>query len=334
MDVHHDGDVAAGAVPRPRRRRARTPQGRAGLPQSAAEPCRPTTSPRTTLQPGGPASTTRRVRPAVPSRRDRPADVRSVRRRRPLGPRQPPGLGDLRERAARHVVAGLDRRHGSRRWRTSRPTSRGGTSRRWLPDRDPMTRTDTRPTAPSVTGSTMADRADRAVGVIGLGGLGSAAAYWLARRGVDVVGFEQFELGHVRGASHDHSRIIRRSYHTPGYVELSAGAYDAWAAVERESGDVDHHPHRRHRPVPAGRRDRCRRRTRRASTPPACRTNGSTARRCAAGGRRSRPAISSTTPCDGDLFTGHRHRPRRSRHRHPAAPGTTPTVPTCARTRR
>jgi sarcosine oxidase len=84
----------------------------------------------------------------------------------------------------------------------------------------------------------MADRADRAVGVIGLGGLGSAAAYWLARRGVDVVAFEQFELGHVRGASHDHSRIIRRSYHTPGYVELSARAYDAWADVERDSGEA------------------------------------------------------------------------------------------------
>ncbi|MGH9133933.1 MAG: N-methyl-L-tryptophan oxidase [Ilumatobacteraceae bacterium] len=80
--------------------------------------------------------------------------------------------------------------------------------------------------------------ADHAVGVVGLGGLGSAATYWLARRGVDVVGFEQFELGHVRGASHDHSRIIRRSYHTPGYVELSAGAFDAWASVERESGEA------------------------------------------------------------------------------------------------
>ena len=73
------------------------------------------------------------------------------------------------------------------------------------------------------------------VAVIGLGGLGSATAYWLARRGVSVVGFEQFELGHLRGASHDHSRIIRRSYHTPEYVRLAAAAYDAWRAVEAES---------------------------------------------------------------------------------------------------
>ncbi|MAT04809.1 MAG: N-methyl-L-tryptophan oxidase [Acidimicrobiaceae bacterium] len=78
---------------------------------------------------------------------------------------------------------------------------------------------------------------DYEVGVVGLGGLGSATAYWLARRGVSVVGLEQFELGHVRGASHDHSRIIRRSYHTPGYVELTADAYSAWDAVERD-GDT------------------------------------------------------------------------------------------------
>ncbi len=75
----------------------------------------------------------------------------------------------------------------------------------------------------------------RAVAVVGLGGLGSATAYWLARSGVDVVGLEQFELGHVRGASHDHSRIIRRSYHTPGYVDLTAAAYDAWTDVERDA---------------------------------------------------------------------------------------------------
>jgi sarcosine oxidase len=74
------------------------------------------------------------------------------------------------------------------------------------------------------------------VAVIGLGGLGSATAYWLARR-VSVLGLEQFELGHVRGASHDHSRIIRRSYHTQAYVELAAGAYEAWRAVEAD-GDT------------------------------------------------------------------------------------------------
>jgi len=80
---------------------------------------------------------------------------------------------------------------------------------------------------------TVARTAD--VAVVGLGGLGSASAYWLARRGASVIGFDQFELGHVRGASHDHSRIIRRSYHTPEYVRLTAHAYDAWRAVEAES---------------------------------------------------------------------------------------------------
>ncbi len=35
--------------------------------------------------------------------------------------------------------------------------------------------------------------------VLGLGGIGSGAAYWLAKRGVRVLGIEQFELGHARG---------------------------------------------------------------------------------------------------------------------------------------
>jgi sarcosine oxidase len=74
--------------------------------------------------------------------------------------------------------------------------------------------------------------------VLGLGGFGSAAAYWLARRvGASVLGLEQFELGHVRGESQDHSRIIRLSYHTPGYVELAKHAYRAWAEVELEAGE-------------------------------------------------------------------------------------------------
>lgn len=73
--------------------------------------------------------------------------------------------------------------------------------------------------------------------VLGLGGLGSAAAYWLAKRGARVVGLEQFELGHARGASHDHSRIIRYSYFSPVYVRLAKHAYAAWETLQRDSGE-------------------------------------------------------------------------------------------------
>ncbi len=71
--------------------------------------------------------------------------------------------------------------------------------------------------------------------VLGLGALGSGAAYWLARAGADVLGLEQFDLGHARGESHDHSRIIRLSYHAPHYVRLAKEAYQAWAAVEEHA---------------------------------------------------------------------------------------------------
>jgi sarcosine oxidase len=74
--------------------------------------------------------------------------------------------------------------------------------------------------------------------VIGLGGIGSGAAYWLSRQhGAEVLGIEQFELGHIHGASQDHSRIIRLSYHTPLYVELAQAAYAAWDVVEAELGE-------------------------------------------------------------------------------------------------
>ncbi len=74
--------------------------------------------------------------------------------------------------------------------------------------------------------------------VLGLGGIGAGAAYWLARRaGRRVLGLEQFEIGHVRGESQDHSRIIRLSYHTPAYVALARQAYRAWAELEAEAGE-------------------------------------------------------------------------------------------------
>ena len=75
------------------------------------------------------------------------------------------------------------------------------------------------------------------VAVVGMGALGSAAAYHLARKGAKTVAFEQFELGHVRGASHDTSRIIRTSYGAPQYVRLAQSSYRDWADFEAESGE-------------------------------------------------------------------------------------------------
>ena len=73
--------------------------------------------------------------------------------------------------------------------------------------------------------------------VVGCGGIGSAAAYWLSREaGGEVLALEQFHLGHDRGGSEDHSRIIRLSYHAPHYTALTPHTYEAWAEVERESG--------------------------------------------------------------------------------------------------
>jgi sarcosine oxidase len=96
-----------------------------------------------------------------------------------------------------------------------------------------------RPAAPAGTKETaLTTKTDFEYIVIGLGGIGSAAAYWLARRaGSEVLGLEQFQLGHDQGASEDHSRIIRLTYHTPHYIALAHHAFAAWRALEKEAGE-------------------------------------------------------------------------------------------------
>ncbi|KAF5011567.1 hypothetical protein FDECE_2332 [Fusarium decemcellulare] len=74
------------------------------------------------------------------------------------------------------------------------------------------------------------------VAVVGLGALGSAAAYHAALKGAKVLGLEQFEFGHIRGASSDTSRIVRTSYGEPEYVSLARSAYKDWADLERRTG--------------------------------------------------------------------------------------------------
>ncbi|HZM82625.1 MAG TPA: N-methyl-L-tryptophan oxidase [Candidatus Limnocylindrales bacterium] len=87
----------------------------------------------------------------------------------------------------------------------------------------------------------MADVADVAdvaeVVVVGLGAMGSCALWRLARRGLDVVGIEQFEPGHARGASHGQSRIIRTAYaEGAGYVPLTREAWRLWDELSAARG--------------------------------------------------------------------------------------------------
>jgi sarcosine oxidase len=74
--------------------------------------------------------------------------------------------------------------------------------------------------------------------VIGLGGMGTAACLELARRGVRVLGLEQFSLGHDRGSSHGSTRIIRTAYYEhPDYVPLARRAFQGWYDLEQQSGE-------------------------------------------------------------------------------------------------
>ncbi|XP_077864359.1 peroxisomal sarcosine oxidase-like [Saccoglossus kowalevskii] len=73
--------------------------------------------------------------------------------------------------------------------------------------------------------------------VVGCGGIGSGTVYWLSKRvGKAVLGLERFTLGHERGGSQDHARIIRVDYHDDDYTPLVRDSYTTIQDVERESG--------------------------------------------------------------------------------------------------
>jgi sarcosine oxidase len=73
--------------------------------------------------------------------------------------------------------------------------------------------------------------------VIGVGAMGSATCYALAKRGANVLGLEQFSLGHSLGSSHGDSRLIRKAYFEHAdYVPLCARSYELWDRICEESG--------------------------------------------------------------------------------------------------
>src|ERR1700710_3081132 len=66
--------------------------------------------------------------------------------------------------------------------------------------------------------------------------MGSAAAWQLARRGVEVVLLERFQQGHTNGASHGASRIFRLSYPDPVHIALAREALVQWRELEELTG--------------------------------------------------------------------------------------------------
>ena len=68
--------------------------------------------------------------------------------------------------------------------------------------------------------------------------MGSAAVYELARRGLRVLGLEQYDIPHERGSSHGVNRIIRLAYwEHPAYVPLLRRAYELWRELETRRGE-------------------------------------------------------------------------------------------------
>jgi sarcosine oxidase len=74
--------------------------------------------------------------------------------------------------------------------------------------------------------------------VLGVGSLGSSTCYHLAKRGVKVLGLEQFDIPHDKGSHTGQSRIIRKAYFEhPDYVPLLERAYSIWNDLEEEAGE-------------------------------------------------------------------------------------------------
>jgi sarcosine oxidase len=71
--------------------------------------------------------------------------------------------------------------------------------------------------------------------IAGLGAVGSMAAYHLARAGIEVIGLEQFRLGHNSGSSHGESRIVRSVYPDGLYTSLMESAFALWEQFEADT---------------------------------------------------------------------------------------------------
>src|ERR1700712_1995101 len=77
---------------------------------------------------------------------------------------------------------------------------------------------------------------DAEFAVVGLGAMGSHALWRLASRGKSVLGFEQFQPGHVFGSTHGKTRLFRTlCLEHPGLVPMARRSLDLWRELEAET---------------------------------------------------------------------------------------------------
>jgi len=71
--------------------------------------------------------------------------------------------------------------------------------------------------------------------VVGMGAHGSAGLFHLAKKGLNVLGLEQFEQIHNNGSYHGLSRIIRMGlYEGDAYLPLAKRSFELWRELEKE----------------------------------------------------------------------------------------------------
>lgn len=79
--------------------------------------------------------------------------------------------------------------------------------------------------------------ASKRVAVVGVGTMGSQAAWRLAARGAEVVGYDRFAPGHDRSAAGGDTRIFRSAHFEDSrYVPLLKHADTLWEELQRETG--------------------------------------------------------------------------------------------------
>src|ERR1700690_1077614 len=73
--------------------------------------------------------------------------------------------------------------------------------------------------------------------VLGLGAAGSATLYQLARRGLRVLGLDQFAPPHTLGSTHGDTRITRLAIGEGAhYTPLAVRSHEIWRELEEETG--------------------------------------------------------------------------------------------------